>query len=58
MGCALFAADYAGVRAQPKQASGAGTKRGVFVAFLGTGMPRPDPARQGPSLAIVVNGQA
>ena len=30
----------------------------VFVVFLGTGMPRPDPQRQGPSLAIVANGKA
>lgn len=32
--------------------------RCVFVVFLGTGMPRPDPTRQGPSLAIVANGKA
>lgn len=31
---------------------------GVFVVFLGTGTPRPDPTRQGPSLAVVVNGTA
>ena len=31
---------------------------GVFVVFLGTGMPRPDPTRQGPSLAVVANGKA
>ena len=31
---------------------------GVYVVFLGTGMPRPDPTRQGPSLAVVVNGTA
>lgn len=30
----------------------------VFVVFLGTGMPRPDPTRQGPSLAVVANGKA
>jgi ribonuclease BN (tRNA processing enzyme) len=30
----------------------------VFVVFLGTGTPRPDPNRQGPSLAIVANGKA
>lgn len=30
----------------------------AFVVFLGTGMPRPDPTRQGQSIAIVVNGQA
>lgn len=28
------------------------------IVFLGTGTPRPDPQRQGPSLAIVVNGKA
>jgi ribonuclease BN (tRNA processing enzyme) len=32
--------------------------RGMAVVFLGTGMPRPDPARQGPALAVVVNGTA
>lgn len=32
--------------------------RGVFIVFLGTGIPRPDPQRQGPSLAIVANGKA
>ncbi len=31
---------------------------GIFVVFLGTGMPRPDPTRQGPSLAVVANGKA
>src|SRR6185437_14183001 len=30
----------------------------VFVVFLGTGMPRPNPERQGPSLAMVCNGKA
>jgi ribonuclease BN (tRNA processing enzyme) len=30
----------------------------VFVVFLGTGMPVPNPDRQGPSLAIVANGKA
>ena len=30
----------------------------MFIVFLGTGMPRPDPQRQGPSLAIVANGKA
>ena len=28
-----------------------------FVVFLGTGMPAPNPHRQGPSLAIVANGK-
>ena len=30
----------------------------MFVVLLGTGTPRPDPGRQGPSLAIVANGKA
>ncbi|MGB6876101.1 MAG: MBL fold metallo-hydrolase [Candidatus Acidiferrales bacterium] len=30
----------------------------MFVVFLGTGMPAPNPDRQGPSLAIVANGKA
>jgi ribonuclease BN (tRNA processing enzyme) len=30
----------------------------VFLVFLGTGMPSPNPQRQGPSLAIVANGKA
>ncbi len=30
----------------------------MYVVFLGTGTPRPDPNRQGPSLAIVANGKA
>lgn len=42
--------------AQETQAASAG--HGVFVVFLGTGTPRPDPNRQGPSLAIVANGKA
>lgn len=42
--------------AQGQQANN--PQRGVFVVFLGTGMPRPDPQRQGPSLAIVANGKA
>ena len=54
VGGALLAAGYG--RAQ--EAKGAGAQRGVFVVFLGTGMPRPDPERQGPSLAIVANGKA
>src|SRR6185503_2356388 len=36
------------------QASAPGTQ----VVFLGTGTPRPDPARSGPATAIVVNGAA
>jgi ribonuclease BN (tRNA processing enzyme) len=31
---------------------------GTQVVLLGTGMPKPDPERSGPALAIVVNGQA
>ena len=31
---------------------------GMYVVFLGTGTPRPNPVRQGPSLAVIVNGQA
>lgn len=42
----------------PGAVSAAASEHGVFVVFLGTGMPRPDPTRQGPSLAVVVNGQA
>ena len=34
------------------------SKGNVSIVFLGTGMPRPDPTRQGPSLAVVANGQA
>jgi ribonuclease BN (tRNA processing enzyme) len=52
--CASLAANYA--RAQ--QSNSADAARSVFVVFLGTGTPRPDPNRQGPSLAIVANGKA
>jgi len=31
---------------------------GTQIVFLGTGMPRPTPDRQGPALAIVVDGKA
>lgn len=34
------------------------TGHGVYVVFLGTGTPRPNPARQGPSLAVIANGHA
>lgn len=44
--------------ADAQDANRAQTERGVFIVFLGTGMPRPDPQRQGPSLAIVANGKA
>ncbi|MGB6483438.1 MAG: MBL fold metallo-hydrolase [Candidatus Acidiferrales bacterium] len=44
--------------AQEAASGGGGAQHGVFVVFLGTGMPRPDPNRQGPSLAIVANGKA
>ncbi|MHB8487143.1 MAG: MBL fold metallo-hydrolase [Candidatus Acidiferrales bacterium] len=54
VGCIFVVAHR--VRAQePKTSTSA---HGVFVVFLGTGMPRPDPGRQGPSLAIVANGKA
>jgi len=33
-------------------------QKGVKVVFLGTGVPIANPDRQGPSLAVVVNGQA
>ena len=52
--CALFAANCASAQL----ASNANGKRGVFIVFLGSGTPRPDPQRQGPSLAIVANGKA
>lgn len=45
-------------RAGAQQGGEARTASSVFVVFLGTGMPAPNPARQGPSLAIVVNGKA
>ncbi len=54
--CLLTGAN--GACAQAQQTTTASTARGVFVVFLGTGMPRPDPLRQGPSLAIVVNEKA
>lgn len=47
-----------GHRARAQEAKTSTTAQGVFVVFLGTGMPRPDPNRQGPSLAIVANGKA
>ncbi len=54
--CALAGTD--GARAQAQQTTSASAGRGLFVVFLGTGMPRPDPQRQGPSLAIVANEKA
>jgi len=45
-------------RARSQEAKALTSAHGVFVVFLGTGMPRPDPGRQGPSLAIVANGKA
>lgn len=36
----------------------ASANQSVFVVFLGTGMPAPNPQRQGPSVAIVANGRA
>lgn len=32
--------------------------KGVKIVFLGTGVPEPNPDRQGPSLAVIVNGRA
>ena len=54
IGCAWFGVLLTG--AQQTQTTNAG--RGVSVVFLGTGMPAPNPERQGPSLAIVANGKA
>lgn len=55
IGCAgIGATSHTG--AQEKQPAMDG--RGVFIVFLGTGMPAPNPERQGPSLAIVANGKA
>lgn len=45
-------------RAQEHGKASANAEHGMFIVFLGTGMPRPDPQRQGPSLAIVANGKA
>jgi ribonuclease BN (tRNA processing enzyme) len=42
----------------PVQSAGNQSATGPLVVFLGTGMPRPDPERQGPSLAVVANGRA
>lgn len=47
-----------GGTAHAQQGAKATEERGVLLIPLGTGMPRPDPQRQGPSLAIVVNGKA
>jgi len=54
VGC-IFVATHRGRAQEPKTSTSA---HGVFVVFLGTGMPRPDLGRQGPSLAIVANGKA
>jgi ribonuclease BN (tRNA processing enzyme) len=54
-GCALLTAN----RSRAQEAASGGTAHpSVFVVFLGTGMPRPDPNRQGPALAVVANGKA
>jgi ribonuclease BN (tRNA processing enzyme) len=54
-----FAALAFGIpRSRAQEPSAVLSDRGVFIVFLGTGMPRPDPQRQGPSLAIVANGKA
>lgn len=54
IGCAWSAPNFS----DAQQANSASAGRTVFVVFLGTGMPRPNPQRQGPSLAIVANGKA
>ena len=54
VGCIFLAAHRASAQ-EPKTSTSA---HGAFVVFLGTGMPRPDPGRQGPSLAVVANGKA
>ncbi|HEV2223937.1 MAG TPA: MBL fold metallo-hydrolase [Candidatus Acidoferrales bacterium] len=54
LGCIFVAARRARAQEEKEPTSA----HGVFVVFLGTGMPRPDPGRQGPSLAIVANGKA
>src|SRR5690348_2214021 len=55
---ALSFALVAGHRTHAQEEKAPTSAHGVFVVFLGTGMPRPDPNRQGPSLAIVANGKA
>jgi ribonuclease BN (tRNA processing enzyme) len=45
-------------RASAQEAKAPTSAHDVFVVLLGTGTPRPDPGRQGPSLAIVANGKA
>ena len=55
-GVGLGASGAASQNTPSSQAQSA--SQAVFVVFLGTGMPRPDPTRQGPSLAVVANGKA
>lgn len=55
---AVLAATRGRARAQERKPASVNAEHGVFIVFLGTGMPRPDPQRQGPSLAIVANGKA
>lgn len=52
--CGSFAPNLADAH----QANNVSAGHSVLVVFLGTGMPRPDPQRQGPSLAIVANEKA
>lgn len=54
----MLAATRGRARAQERKPASVNAEHGVFIVFLGTGMPRPDPQRQGPSLAIVANGKA
>ncbi len=55
---AMICIFFATRRARAQEEKVPTSVHGVFVVFLGTGMPRPDPGRQGPSLAIVANGKA
>lgn len=55
---ALSCVFIAARRGHPQEEKVPTSAHGMFVVFLGTGMPRPDPGREGPSLAIVVNGEA
>ena len=55
---ALSLTFVAGHRASAQEAKTPNSAHSLFVVFLGTGMPRPDPSRQGPSLAVVANGKA
>ena len=51
-------AQHPGVATKGAATKGAVSKGKSQIVFLGTGNPRPTPDREGPSLAIVVNGTA